>query len=119
MRFNISINLIRALLLLIFSEVVSAPFVTVDADSSFTTIIQQNHHKNHKLLFSHILLGKAEEGEASEEEADKFPGVEMADFSKLTFWLVKIHSPDFCAFSFAQYFDPAPPLFKLFCVFLI
>ena len=118
MRSKISVNLIRLLLLLFFSELVSTPFAVAESEFYGSVSIQESVETHHKLFFSNILLEKAE-GEKSEEEGDKFIGVDLVDFSELLICLLEVHTPHFCNFSSSQSFDASQPRFNLLRTFLI
>lgn len=76
------------------------------------------HSENHKTLFISSLYEKTEE-ERTEEEKEKFISIELADFSQLATLLSQSHTPNAPPQSPEQAFDPQPPLFKLFCVYLL
>jgi hypothetical protein len=67
---------------------------------------------------SSLLLAETEE-EKTEEEGDKSFAIEIADFSKITSFLSKIHTPHSQFIVYEHLDDHQPSLFKMFCVFII
>jgi hypothetical protein len=78
------------------------------------------HSKVAKSFFASILVQTAEEEtEKSEEERDRFIGVELIDLTRVARLLSISHSPQVHIKPYEQHYDVRPSLFTLHCVFII
>lgn len=107
-----------AVALLILTEcVASAVYTTDQATPPSGTSIQASDQSS---ILSIFLINKSEQEEKKEGENEKASLVELADFSKLADLLSSACTK---RFDFAivehQHVAPHPPLFKVFCVFII
>jgi hypothetical protein len=117
MPFTVTISLIRTVLLLITFECITPVFVQpVPPDTGQTTLRAKSDAGS---LFASLIFEKMEEEEKNEEERDKFLSIELADFTKIAILLSQVHTPQVPQQRIEHRFDLTPPLFKLFCVFLI
>lgn len=116
-RCNIKRAILQVIILLISMECV-LPAVSVEGHSITSDVnIQPVHQKSNVGLF----LLKTEKEEQNEEgEKDKTLLIELADFSSLSALLSNAHTKRIDLTSLDEHqFDLHPPLFKLFCIFLI
>lgn len=122
MKLRISITAIRLILLVIFMEFMTAPFVPAEKRGAYPITLQQKHHNLSNLLFSSALVEKTEKGEKGEKgekESRKYAHLELADFPAIIICLVHIHAPATAYLSATLFLGRTPPLFKLFRTFLI
>lgn len=117
MSFRIAINLLRLVLLLITIQCVTPVFAKAQSRDYHRIIAE--HKSDHTSLFSAVLFEKMEEEKKSEEEKGRFLTIELLDFSTIRTLLSQAHTPDFHISLVLDRFDLQPPLFTLFCVFLI
>ena len=113
---RITLSLAHLVVLLISFECIVPAFISDGGDH---IAVEKNINPTpQKGLFFSSYLETAEESEW-ERDRIKFLPVEIADFSKLKIHLSKVHTLLIDRIHLELHYDPLPPLFKRFCVFII
>lgn len=115
MAIKVAKSLIHLIIVLMVFECFVAAFATPHSiDFNHTSIAS----KSSGSILSSALLAETEE-ERSEEESSKALAVELEDFTKIASFLSQIHTLQEQFILDEQRDDHQPPLFELFCVFII
>jgi hypothetical protein len=115
MAIKIARGCIQLIIVLMIAECCMAVFATPrSTDFNYKSI----GSKSSKSILSVALLAETEE-EKGEEEGNRSCTIELEDFTKITCFLSKIHTPQRQFVLIDHRNDHQPPLFELFCVFII
>lgn len=109
-------NLIFLIILIFTFGGIAPAFSQTSSPDSFHTTVKA---PSQKCSLFQLVFEKEEEDKNGFILKNNSIAVELADFSRLPFLLSQAHTPEVNFISFYHQFDSHPPLFNLFCVFLI